>query len=86
MCREVQGTIFLHYLLCKACCCELLLLIDKPWVAQRKMGLLARVLALLLWGAVRGKKTAERWPHSHRSLQRKQAAVQEKGWNRLPPP
>lgn len=32
---------FSHYLLCKACCCELLLLTDKPWAAQGKMQLLA---------------------------------------------
>lgn len=84
-CREVHGTSLLHYLLCKACHCELFFLVDKPWVAKGKTQLLVWVLSLLLWGAVRGKKTAERWPYSHHGLQRKQAAVQEKGWNSLPP-
>lgn len=37
----LQGTVFLLYLLCKACCCELLLLRDKSWVTQEKMQLLA---------------------------------------------
>lgn len=41
MCNILQGTGFLHYLLCKACCCELLLLRDKPWATQGKMQLLA---------------------------------------------
>lgn len=72
------------YLLCRACCYALLLLIDVPWEAWGKVQLLAWML-FLLCGSCRGKKTTECQPCSQHRQWRKQAVVQEKGMNMLLP-